>query len=310
MAQAPAPPPPLAPPDPVGASPSSSPPGAPADATSQTPEQRYRRGKGLFEYGECGAAVEALAPLAVPGHLQDERAQLDVHLMLGVCYALADKPIEASREFSSVLSMEPDFQPDPFLVPPAAVEVFERQRTAMKARLEELRKARERARENTIDADGGVLVERTTIVKDVPLGVAFMPFGLAQAANGENVKALVLGGAQGVLLASNVALFWTSFGLLFQKGSIEESIGPEDAKVSYQAVVFANLVTAVGFAIAYGYGVADALWNLQDGAVVDIESTRRALTPAERNDLQKVSPSSSSGSAGPARPAARQARPR
>src|SRR4051812_3915064 len=94
------------------------PPAAAAPTTTPTPtaspEEQYRRGKNLFEYGDFPGTIDALASLAVPGRLQDAKEQLDVHRMLGVCYATTGKQLESAREFSSLLSIDPDFALDPF----------------------------------------------------------------------------------------------------------------------------------------------------------------------------------------------------
>ena len=259
-------------------------------AAEPTAEQTFKRGKNSFEYGDCAAALDVLAPLAVPGKLQDEHAQLDVHRMLGVCYALADKPLDAASAFQSLLSIDPDYEMDKFLNPPAAIEVFEQQKSAMRSLLEELRRAREKAKAGTIDMSGGVLVERNTVVKELPLAVSFMPFGLAQAANGETAKAVVVGVVQGVTLATCVTTFYWSMAL----ASLEGSRGTPEEKAGqravYYSVVGTQIIAGMGFGLAYAYGTGDALWNREDRVVVQKTESKRALTPDEIKALSKVPP--------------------
>ena len=262
----------------------------PATEAELTSDQRYRRGKSLFEFGDCGPSLDALAPLAVPGKLQDDRSQLDVHLMLGVCYVLAGKELEAAREFSSLLAIDPDFTPDPFLVPPPAIELYDRQKAAMKDQLAELKRAREAAKASALDASAGVLLERTTWLRSVPVAAAFMPLGLAQAANGDNAKALLFASLQGALLAANAGMYWASLAVLGAKDPAEALADPA-ARATYQGLVYGHLIALVGFGAAYGYGVADALWNREDGAVVNQSQTSRALTAKEIKSLKKVAPS-------------------
>ena len=249
-----------------------------------TPQQRYHEGKRFFDFGECTQAIDSLSPLAVPGKLQDEREQLDVHRMLGICYALADKEDDAKREFSSLVLIDPDFTPDPSLTPPKAVEIFEKQRDAMKVRLDELKRARDRAKAAEVDAHGGVLLERTTVVRELPFVTTLMPFGLAQAANGETVKAVILGGVQGACAASTVALYWAS--ILLQKDAQSD----QSKANTYNGVVVGQLISAMGFVLSYGYGVSDALWNREDLAVIDKKQTRRPLTLEEIKALKKIEP--------------------
>ena len=63
-----------------------------------------------------------------------------------------------------------------------------------------------------------------------------------------------------------------------------------DAEATYQALGYGHLGALVLFGVAYGYGVADALWNREDGAVIDKKQSRRPLTAAELKELKKIAP--------------------
>lgn len=220
----------------------------------------------------------------MPGLLADELQQLEVHRMLGICYALDDQRREASREFSSLLSLDPDHQLDPFEVPPPVLDLFEQQKTAMKARLDELRRARERARDENPE-EGAILVERVTTVRETPLGVAFLPFGIAQGINGETAKAATFGLVQGVGLLANVVGYWGSI-VTVSEGSKD---GYTQAEADLENVFwYGHLVGAGVFLVGYGVGVADALWNLEAEAVTASKATRRPLTPAELRKLRRI----------------------
>jgi hypothetical protein len=259
------------------------PPAGPSDPGNElTAEQRLERARSLFEYGDCAGVVDVTSPLAVPGKLGDERKQLEVHRMRGVCLVLIGRELEAAREFSSLLSIDPDAALDPFLTPPTAIEVFERQRTATHEQLEEIRAARERARLSGLDADGGVLLERTTTVRDVPLATALLPFGVAQAANGETAKAIAFGSVQGSLLAVNVGAYWWNLALKNERLKNREEL------TAHRVLWFAHWTAALGLALAYGAGVADALWNREDQVVIDERQSRRPLTPGEVKKLRDV----------------------
>lgn len=259
------------------------PPTVPGSELPASPEQRFQRGKRSFEYRDCPAAIAALADLAVPGLLADEREQLEVHRMLGICYALADQKREASREFSSLLSLDPDHQLDPFEVPPPVMELFETQKQLMKTRLDELRRARERQKDEL--ADGGVLVERMTTLKTTPLAAAFLPFGLAQWANGEPGKGAVFASVQGVGLLVNIVGYWGSV--------VVQSQGPRDGyaqdEVDLENVFYFSHVAGLGvLLVGYGIGVADALWNREEQAVLASKATKRPLTPKELTNLRRI----------------------
>ena len=256
-------------------------------APKTTPEEQFRAGKRLFEYRDCPGTIATLIDLAIPGFLADEAQQLEVHRMLGICYALDDQRREASREFSSLLSLNPDFQLDPFEVPPPVLELFELQKQTMKARLDELRRARERAREDLTD-EGGVLVERVTTVRETPWPVALLPFGIAQAVNGETGKAAVIGIAQGVGLLANVVGYWGSI-VVQNEGSKGLKNNYTQAEADLENVFwYGHLVGAGVLLVSYGVGVADALWNLEAEAVTASKATKRPPTPAEMKKLRRI----------------------
>jgi len=264
---------------------------APVASTTETsaaaalpPDQRFKRGRSLFEYRDCPGAIAVLSELAVPGQLDDEREQLEVHRMLGVCFALLDQRREAAREFSSLLSIDPDHELDPFEVPPPVVDIFDAQKAAMKIRLAEIRRARERAREDGLGDEGGVLVERVTTVQSTPWASLFLPFGLAQLAQGEPVKAAVLGAAQGVGLLVNVVGFWGS--LAVQQGA-KDGFSADEASIE-NPLWYAHLVGLGVLGVSYGVGVADALWNREDQAVLADKQTKRPLTSAELKKLRRI----------------------
>jgi hypothetical protein len=250
-----------------------------------TPEERFRRGKRYFEYRDCPAATATLIDLAVPGFLADAAQQLEVHRMLGICYALADQRREASREFSSLLSLDPDHQLDPFEVPPPVLDIFEAQKTTMKASLDELRKARERARED--GEDGAVLVERVTTVRTTPWATAFLPFGIAQGLNGDGTKAVVIGTAQAAGLLANITGYWGSVVVVSQAQNGNVDYTQEQANLE-NAFWYTHLAGGGVFLVSYAVGVADALWNFEREAVTASKATRRPLTAAELRKLRRI----------------------
>lgn len=257
-----------------------------APPAEESADQKFKRGKGYFEYRDCPGTIAAISELAVPGQLSDEKDQLEVHRMLGICHALVDSPDhkrEAAREFSSLLSIDPDFQLDPFEVPPHVVEVFETQKTAMKARLDEIRKAR--AKEENFD-DGGVLVERTTEVRVTPFANVFLPFGLAQLSNGDLVKAGIVGGIQGAAFVVDVVGF-VGVTVLQVQTSNGAVVSPEQ-KAIFDGFWTAQAVGVAAFTLAYIGGVGDAWYNREEQAVLAEKQTKRPLTSSELKKLKRI----------------------
>ncbi|MDP2341237.1 MAG: hypothetical protein Q8O67_09780 [Deltaproteobacteria bacterium] len=260
--------------------------GTPPAAELISADQRFKRGKNLFAYRDCPGAITTLGELAVPGQLAEERDQIEVHRMLGICHALVgtvENRREATREFSSLLSIDPDFQLDPFEVPPPVVELFDTQKQAMKVRLDEIRKARERAKEDNYD-DGGVLVERTTSVRVTPLPVAFVPLGLAQLANGDLGWAVTLGAIQGSGLVLNVIGYWGS--LAVQRG-VDDGFTKEEVDIE-RPFLFAQDIGLGMMALGYAVGVGQALWSREDELILAEKQTKRPLTSSELKKLKRI----------------------
>lgn len=263
------------------------PPGLPeANGEPATPDARFKRGTNFFEYGDCGQAVEVLAPLAQPGLLKDEREQMEVHRMLGVCFYQLGRIADASRELNSLLYIDPDYTLDPFLTPPPVVELFEAQKAGIRTKLAEIRRARERELEAEAPT-AGMLVTRTTTVRQSPFVTIFLPFGLAQIANGEIVKGVVFGSVQGALLATNVGAYWAT-------ELMSEADGPDNVvPAPADTTTYTTLAVVCGGALvlavaAYGVGVVDAWWFREDREVVEDKEERRPLTPDEVKALRRL----------------------
>lgn len=166
----------------------------------------------------------------------------------------------------------------------------------MKAQLEEIRRARDRARAGTLD-EGALIVEHTQVTRDVPFASVFLPFGLAQAANGDTVKAVIIGSVQGAALVTNVSAYWVSVA----NGNGGRGPANEVDLRTHQIAWYTHVGAAMALALSYGYGVADALWSYEAQEVVSDKRTKRPATPEELKALEKIpAPSTTTTPATPA----------
>jgi len=255
-------------------------PGVKLEDTDELAEQRrLRRAKNLFEYGDCESVIDVLGDFTITARVRNEDQLVEAHRMLGVCYLQLGRSAEAERELKSLLYLNPDYELDPFLNPPPVVELFERLRRELDARLEEVRKARRKVQEQK-SASGRVVIERERVVmRRSPMSI-WLPFGGAQWANGEPIKGVLFGVAQAVPLALNIAAFWAL-----------QSVRPEDFQLvsipePQGAVVMWSFWTihlgALGlFALIYGGGVLDAWWNFEGETLVQTSEQRREDKDAE-----------------------------
>ena len=95
-------------------------------ALALTAPPELKRAKDRFEFGAYAEAAGALRQLlGGPRDLTDAEA-VDAYRMLGIAeYQLGDTGA-ARTAFVNLLSVEPDYALDAFLVPPAIVEFFDR----------------------------------------------------------------------------------------------------------------------------------------------------------------------------------------
>lgn len=238
---------------------------------SSSPAQRLRRGQNLFEFGDCAGATAVLESVAHPGILGDERQLLDVYRMLGICRFLGGQQTLAERRFEQMLYIDPEQSLDSFRTPPPVVEAFDRVKARIKAKLALIEAAKEREREKTAPPPATVLVERERVVETTPFVTIFLPFGLAQWANGEPGKALGVGLSQGLFLSANVASFWTLQGL--------KADGAKDpAEVdTHNVLQVTQAVALFGFVGLYLYGVGDAWWHHVAARTVSESESRRTI---------------------------------
>jgi tetratricopeptide (TPR) repeat protein len=173
-----------------------------------------KRAKDKFEFGHYADAAGALRQLLAtdPDLTQDEA--VDAYRMLGISeYHLGDLP-QARAAFVHLLSYDPDFALDPFLVPPAIVEFFDRVKKEHEAALAPLRERKRALREQqrlAEDAKRRLLAEEqarsgppTKIVRVQERIYLFnwMPFGAGQFQNGHKAKGTAI--AAGELVAGLV----------------------------------------------------------------------------------------------------------
>lgn len=263
---------------------------APDDAEGLSPVQRFRRGEMHFAYGDCAGTVSALAPVAVPGELEDEKQLVEAHRMLAVCYFQQGRPDEVKRQLESLLFIDPEYELDPFRTPPPVMELFDELKDTIREKLRAIEDARKQREAKTQKPTGTLLVERTTVVRETPFAAVFLPFGLSQWANGEVIKAAIVGSLQGLTLATNIGAGVTALGI----DAIDGTIGsyPRDEPVqavAYQGAWLVSTLALATFVGVYGYGVADAMWNYEETTTARTKEDRRELTPQEaQQELRRL----------------------
>jgi len=176
-----------------------------------------KRAKDRFEFGAFAESAGALRQmLSGAPNLTDVEA-VDAYRMLGIAeYQLGDK-LAARAAFVNLLSFEPEYALDAFLVPPAIVEFFDGVKKEHEAALAPLRERRRELREQqrlADDAKRRLLAEETArtgppgkIVRLEERVYLFnwMPLGAGQFQNGDRAKGTAIAAGQIVLGLVNVS---------------------------------------------------------------------------------------------------------
>ena len=240
-----------------------------------------KRAKDRYDFGAYAEAAAALRQLlAGTPELTDAEA-VDAYRMLGIAeYQLGDK-LAARAAFVNLLSFEPDYALDAFLVPPAIVEFFDGVKKEHEPALAPLRERRRALREQQRLADEAkrrLLAEEATrtgapgkvvrIEERVYL-LNWMPLGAGQFQNGDRAKGTAIAAGQIVLGLVNISaiLFHNQIAQDRTRTCVSGQAGCSNPPYYDSDRTLLSQVDAVKYASAalfwalYGYGVWDAHKN-------------------------------------------------
>jgi hypothetical protein len=176
-----------------------------------------KRAKDRFDFGAYGDAAAILRQMLSHKPELTNAEAVDAQRMLGIAeYQLGDKAA-ARAAFVNLLSYEPDYGLDPFLVPPPIVEFFDAVKKEYEPVLAPLReRKRELAEQQRLadDARRRLLAEEAAragppqkIVRIEQRVYMFnwLPLGAGQFQNGERAKGTAIAAGQLVLGMVNIA---------------------------------------------------------------------------------------------------------
>ena len=176
-----------------------------------------KRAKDRFEFGAYADAAGTLRQMLSRSPALPDAEAIDAYRMLAIAeYQLGDRTA-ARAAFVSLLSVDPDFALDPFLVPPPIVEFFDRVKKEHEPALAPLRDRKRDLREQQRLADEArrrLLAEETVRsgppskivrVEDRIYLFNWMPLGAGQFQNGDRAKGAAIAAGQIVLGLVNVS---------------------------------------------------------------------------------------------------------
>lgn len=253
-----------------------------------------KRAKDRFEFGAYAEAAGTLRQLlAGQPHLPDAEA-VDAYRMLGIAeYQLGDK-LAARAAFVNLLSYDPDYALDAFLVPPPIVEFFDAVKKEHEPTLAPLRERRRELREQQRMADEAkrrLLSEeqartgppgKIVRVEERVYLFNWMPLGAGQFQNGDRAKGTAIAAGQLVLGLVNVSAIVfhnqiaqdrTRTCISGQPGCSRPPYSDSDRTLLSQ-IDAVKYVSAGLFWALYGYGVWDAHRNYIPRVETEITPSR------------------------------------
>ncbi len=237
-----------------------------------------KRAKDRFEFGAYAEAAGALRQLLAGSPKLTDAEAVDAYRMLGIAeYQLGDKAA-ARAAFVNLLSFEPDFALDAFLVPPAIVEFFDGVKKEHEPALAPLRERRRELAEQQRLADEAKrrLLQEEQARTGPPTKVVrvqerlylfnWMPLGAGQFQNGDRAKGTAIAAGQVVAGLVNIGaiLFHNQIAQDRTRTCISGQPGCSNPPYSDSDRALLGRIDAVKYVSAglfwalYGYGVWDA----------------------------------------------------
>lgn len=218
-------------------------------------EAELRRAKNEYAYGNYEQAAEMLRGLLYPMRVANDEQLIETRKYLALSYYLLGKLVAASEEFGKLLYLAPDFQLDPYTVPPPIIELLELVRTQRKPELDAIRQRKSDERAQMAAQQGFVRHVERTMFERSELGT-LLPFGVGQFQNGDYGWGTLFALSEVGLVAVNVACYF-----------VASSYGPTYSSTRDRAIVDALIVGQYAslalFGITWSLGVYQARLNFQ-----------------------------------------------
>ncbi|MBU8894558.1 hypothetical protein DRW03_08545 [Corallococcus sp. H22C18031201] len=267
--------------------------------------------RAAFEYGKYAEVLDRAGQRIDRGNLGPEDLE-ELQKLAGLAAFNLGRTEEAARHLRALLRLDPDFNLDPFVVPPPAVAFFEDLKGQMASELEFLRQEQrlrverekseaERREQERLAAETqrrrAEELSRQVVVRTVEKRnflVNFVPFGAGQFQQGRNSLGIVFAATEGALAVTSIISFF-AYGSLYKEGFIRlDNVYDEDGQASIpvryiptdrarQADTWQllKLASATGFYTVYALGVVDAIYHHEDQVVRTTMEARPEPSPSE-----------------------------
>lgn len=248
----------------------------PCAAGLAAPPADLKRARDRYEFGAYADAAGAVREILARRKDLPEGEVVEAWRILGLSeYQLGDRGA-ARAAFVNLLSIDPDYALDPFLVPPQIVEFFDRVKREAEPELAPLRERRRQLKEQerlAEEARRKLLAEeavrsgppsKVVLVQDRIYLFNWLPFGAGQFQNGDNGKGTAIAVSQVLLGAVNLTAIVAHSEIA--SGARRCSYGPgctnppysDDTRSQLKTLDVVKYVSAGLFWGIYAYSVVDA----------------------------------------------------
>ncbi len=207
-----------------------------------SPTAEFDLAENSFDFQDYARAADLFRELLYPTVRLVDPAQVRIaRERLGASYWFLEETQKSDEEFSGLLAKSPEHALDPFFYPPELIQFY----NAVLSRLQRLGiiEAPEEPPEEAVPTEK---IQRE-IIENTPFVTAFVPFGIGQFLNGDNVSGTAFLATETLALASTI----TSYYLLIDTAPIDPELAGQ-----YETAFWVSQGVFWGLAIT---GIVDAV---------------------------------------------------
>jgi hypothetical protein len=275
------------------------------------PAETLRQAKNTFDYGNYASAAQMTDQLLTSRQLDRAADQEEAYRILGLSRFFLKQTAPAQNAFLNLLALDPDYQLDPFYVPPQAIAFFESVRTDNQALLQPIRDRRRATHEAQLQEEaarqkllsqtkpGEAEQPKVTVVnvwrqtQHSPL-LALLPFGAGQFQNDSLKLGWTLLATEGVLAGTSI------FGYAWYETHRLPDGNFTSSDYSNAFIIRGvQIGTGAAFFAEWAFGVGEALYHYRPTVTVKEESTAPAPAAAPATAPAPSGPPSGAGGSAP-----------
>jgi hypothetical protein len=263
-----------------------------------TPTTDLKRARDRYEYGAWADAAGAIQEVLAANPDLPEPQAIEAYRILGLAEYQLGHPDAARMAFVHLLTLDPDYVLDPFLVPPQIVEFFDKVKRDADPQLAPLRERKKQLREQERAAEEArrkLLLEeqarsgppaRVVMVRENVYIINWLPFGAGQFQYGDTTKGVIIATSQVILGAINIGAILVHNAIVedpSRRCSVSTPTNcsnppiPDSDRQLLNSIDVVKYVSAGLFWGVYVYGVADALSNYVPRVETEITPNQKSV---------------------------------